>query len=92
MPILHEGRSHALVLLLVLVPAQEFAVLGDLDPGVEVLGLQDEDIERPMQEQMVNLRNASVEIEPQVDVYRRKTMSREVPGRSVSSGIRNGYQ
>src|SRR3546814_13087219 len=38
--VLFQRGSHAFVGLLVVVPAQELAVLGDLDAGVEVLGLQ----------------------------------------------------
>src|SRR3546814_18956882 len=38
--VLFQRGIHAFVGLLVVVPAQELAVLGDLDAGVEVLGLQ----------------------------------------------------
>src|SRR5690606_42040047 len=55
--VLGEGRGHALIRVAKAVVAQELAVAGDLQAGMEVLGLEDVDVHPAVDQQMVDLRS-----------------------------------
>src|SRR5690606_34627573 len=67
--VLLQRRGHAFESAPVIIPAQEFALLGDLEAGMEVLGFQQVDVQRAIHDQMIDLRHASLMLQSQVMDY-----------------------
>lgn len=64
--VLGNRRGHALEILLVVAPTQEFTVLRDLESTVEMLGFEHNAIEHAVNDQVINLGHTAVNLDAQV--------------------------
>ena len=64
--VLRKGGFHPHISFGAVDPSQEVSILGDPDLRVKPLRLQDKDVERPVDEEMIDLRHTIVHLQPEI--------------------------